>query len=179
MNRLDKAHAFAVVAHGNQERKFTGVPYLEHLEETAQLLWVATEGSASEDEYIAALLHDVVEDTEITEQEVSQEFGQLPANLVMELTINQADKERIGKKNYLVKSINAMTEEAFTIKLCDRLSNVIGLENKKIPDKFVKWYMRETEYILKNINRSMTKTQKDLVKKLNSMLVYLKLNRKL
>ena len=179
MNRIEIAHAFARAVHGDQERKFTGVPYLTHLEETAQLLWEATDGQASNDEYVAALLHDTIEDTDVTREEISREFGEKPAKLVEEVSIDEREKEKLGKKDYLVKAINVMTEEAFTIKLCDRLSNVVGLEDKRIPNKFVKWYIKETDYILSNIDRPVTKVQEVLIKKINSMLLYLKLNRSL
>jgi guanosine-3',5'-bis(diphosphate) 3'-pyrophosphohydrolase len=177
MNIIEKAHKFAELAHGDQERKFTGIPYIRHPEETAQLLWEATDGKASPEEYAAALLHDVVEDTDIVIEEVGQNFGKDIMHLVGELTTNEEEKQLETKKKYLVKKINGMSNKAFNIKLCDRFSNVVGLENKKIPKNFVKWYVKETEYILNHLERELNDIQKGLVLKINSMLAFLRLRR--
>jgi GTP pyrophosphokinase len=179
MDRLKKAHEFAKAAHGSQKRKFTGEPYLTHLEETAQTLWEVTDGRANKNEYIAALLHDVVEDTPITLKKVGQEFGLEVMNLVEELTIDQEQKEKEGKKLYLSRKINIMTEKAFTIKLCDRFRNLIGLENRTVPKKFVRWYVKETQYLIDNLNRELTNTQTELLNKINKTLIFLRLNRKI
>ena len=174
MNNLKMAYEFAKVAHGDQKRKFVGVPYITHLDETAQLLWDATNGLASNSEYIAAILHDVVEDTDITLEEIGQHFGKEVADLVDELTIDQVEKEKEGKKKYLARKLNTMSEKALNIKLCDRLSNVVSLENKEVPDDFVKWYIKETAYILDNLDRDLNSIQLNLITKLNSMITYLK-----
>lgn len=176
-NTLRRAYAFAAMAHGSQERKFTGAPYTTHLEETAQLVWEATDGQANLDVYIAAILHDVVEDTDITPKEVGREFGGCVMSLVNELTINMEEKEREGKKVYLSRYINKMSEPAFLVKLCDRLSNVMGLIDEEIPIKFVIWYVKETQYILEHLNRKLSTVQESLVGRIEKTLVYLRLNR--
>jgi len=179
MDKIKKAYEFAKVAHGNQERKFVGIPYTTHIEETVQLLWEVTKGQTSTDNYIAAILHDVVEDTNITLQEIDQHFGRNVANLVDELTIDEAEKEAKGKKQYLSEKINGMSRDALSIKLCDRLSNIVGLDNKKIPKDFVKWYIKETQYIIDNIDRELTAIHLNLITKIRSMMAFLKLNREL
>lgn len=176
-DRIKQAHAFARGAHKEQTRKFTGEPYLTHLEETAQLLWEATEGNADTDEYIAAILHDTVEDTDATLEEVGQEFGGCVMSLVDELTSDERAKKIEGKKFYLTRKINGMSESAFLIKLCDRFSNVSGLMDKRIPTDFVRWYVKETQYILEHLDRQLTETQENLTKKIGRMLIYLKLDR--
>lgn len=179
MEIIKVAHSFAAAAHGNQERKFTGRPYLEHLEETAQILWQVTDGEAETDDYIAAILHDVVEDTEIRLEEVGRNFGKVVMDLVDELTIDLKQKEKEGKKNYLARRLNEMSDRALAIKLSDRLSNVIGLENEKIPTSFVKWYVRETFHILEHLDRDLNEVHKELIDRLNKMLLYLKIDRKI
>lgn len=179
MERTEIAHSFAASAHKGQERKFTGRPYLEHLEETAHILWEATEGKADLDFYIAALLHDTVEDTEVTLAEVERVFGPRVAFLVDELTIDLKQKEKEGKKVYLARRLNEMSDVALSIKLSDRLSNVVGLENEKIPDSFVKWYIRETIYILDHIDRNLNDVQKELIDRIQKMVLYLKISRKI
>ncbi len=179
MNNLQVAHKFAATAHEGQERKYTKEPYMVHPEETAQLLWEATDGQADLEEYIAALCHDVVEDTSISIEEIGREFGGKVMELVRELTTNDINKKLEGKKVYLTRKMNAMSESAFTIKLCDRLSNVVGLEDKRHPKKFVIWYVTETQYILEHLDREMNETQTHLTKRIEKMLMFLRLNRNL
>lgn len=177
MNALKQAHKFAESAHKGQKRKFTGWPYMTHLKETAQNLWEATDGAAENEDYIAALLHDVVEDTDVPAEEIGRNFGGTVMALVLELTINEEEKKRLGKKVYLAKALNEMSSRALTIKLSDRLSNVSGLINKDIPINFVKWYVKETQYILNNFDGDLNAAQKYLVDKLKNMLNLIVVNR--
>lgn len=172
--KLQKAFDFAKERHKDQKRKFTSKPYLEHLENTANLLWEINE-SAGTDVFIAALLHDVVEDTETELKEVGQLFGDVVMRLVEELTSDKEKQNTIGKSIYLTEKINEMSETAFTIKLCDRLSNVVSLNNKDIPSEFKTRYIKETDYIINHINRELNEIQKDLLKRIKSMLLYLEL----
>lgn len=179
MNSLQIAHKFATAAHEGQNRKYTKEPYIVHPEEVAQILWEATEGEAEIDEYIAALLHDVVEDTPISIKEIGRKFGGKVMSLVSELTNDEIKKKAEGKKIYMVRIMNLMSESALTIKLCDRLSNIVGLDNKSHPKKFVKWYVTETQYILEHLDREMNETQTYLTKRIEKMLLFLRLNRNL
>lgn len=178
-NRIKDAREFAINAHGNQERKYTGVAYTTHLEETAQLLWEYTDGKADTDMYVAALLHDVVEDTDKTLLDVGKHFGHDVMGLVGELTIDESEKEKEGKKKYLTRKINTMSDRAFLIKLCDRLNNVTGLSDKTIPNKFVAWYIRETQYILDNIERKTNDVGLLLLDRIQHTLLAVKLERDL
>jgi len=178
-SHIKKAHKFAAEAHYGQERKFTGVPYLTHLEETAQLLWEVTEGQADHDDYIVAILHDVVEDTDVEPIEIGREFGGAIMDLVVELTNDPVEKGKKGKKSYLVEKMNNMSSRALTIKLCDRLSNVSGLENDLVKTDFVKWYIKETFYILDNLDRELNEDQEYLIDRIKKMLLYIRISRKL
>ena len=177
--KINRAHEFAIAAHGDQERKFTGATYTSHIEETAQLVWEVTDGKAETDDYIAAILHDVVEDTDVSLNEVGRHFGKVVMDLVEELTIDPIQKKLEGKKPYLSKKMNTMSSRALTIKLCDRLSNVVGLEYEVIPKDFVKWYVKETAYLLDNLTRSLNDDQEYLINRIRKMLMYLVISRKL
>jgi len=176
---IKKAHNFAKAAHLGQERKFTKVPYLTHLEETAQLLWEVTEGQADQDDYIVAILHDVVEDTDIELIEIGRNFGKIIMDLVGELTNDPVEKGKKGKKSYLLEKMSTMSSRALTIKLCDRLSNVSGLEHDAVTTSFAKWYIKETFYILDNLSRELNEDQEYLIDRIRKMLLYLKISRKL
>jgi len=173
-DRIRKAHNFAKEKHKNQKRKFTGKDYLTHLENTANLVWSVYE-DAETDMFVAALLHDVVEDTSTTLKEIGQNFGQKVMNLVEELTTDENEKNTLGKAVYLTKKINDMSESAFTIKLCDRLDNVMDLNDINVPLEFVTRYTEETKYIISHINREINDIQQELIKRIKSMLLYLEL----
>ncbi|HQN09000.1 MAG TPA: HD domain-containing protein [Thermoanaerobaculia bacterium] len=80
-SRFDEALAFAVELHREQPRKGTGVPYVSHLLSVAALV---LEHGGSEDQAIAALLHDAVEDQggRPTAERIRERFGDLVADIV-------------------------------------------------------------------------------------------------
>jgi (p)ppGpp synthase/HD superfamily hydrolase len=178
LESLEHAFNFAKEAHYNQKRKYTDIPYINHIEETAQLLWNATNGNEPEYVYIAAILHDIVEDTKITIQDIDNEFGSDVSNLVSELTSDKESQNKEGKQNYLTNKINNMSDYAFSIKLSDRLSNVSGLIHNGIPESFVIKYIDETSYILKNIRRNINDTQRYIIMKIEAMILFIKLSLK-
>lgn len=173
-DRIKKAHAFAKERHKGQKRKFTDISYLTHLENTAMVLQKEDE-SVVTDDLIAGLLHDVVEDTHTTLKEVGQEFGKVVMDLVGELTTDNSEQNAKGKAVYLTDKINNMSKMAFTIKLCDRLTNVVGLDYEGIPLEFIEKYVKETNYIIKHINREINEVQQILLNRIKAMLLYLEL----
>ena len=78
-NRLNRALIFAARAHDGQRRKGTDIPYIAHPVAMAMKLLTM---DCVEDVVIAALLHDVVEDTPFTLDDISQAFGERVAELV-------------------------------------------------------------------------------------------------
>lgn len=85
MSRISKAHMFAAGAHGGvgQKRKYTGEDYINHPVAVREI--VAWHGGTVEMQ-IAALLHDVVEDTHVTIEMVRGHFGEHVAEMVLALT---------------------------------------------------------------------------------------------
>jgi hypothetical protein len=98
-------------------------------------------------------------------------------DLVNELTIDPVEKEIEGKKQYLNKKLNSMSSDALTIKLGDRLSNIYSLEDKSTPIDFIKWYVKETTYLVENLNRELNEDQKYLLDKIKKMLLFLKISK--
>ncbi|MHA1300458.1 MAG: HD domain-containing protein [Candidatus Helarchaeota archaeon] len=158
---MNKAKKFAEEKHKNQKRKYHDEPYISHPLRVMEELKNYTN---DEDMLIAALLHDTIEDTETTYEEILKEFGVRVANFVMELTSDKNEAKKIGKDTYLANKMNNMSEKAFLIKLCDRFDNVSGLEGE--PKDFVDRYKKETANILKNIKRNLSPIHKDLIKKI-------------
>ena len=117
---------------------------------------------------IAAYLHDTIEDTETTFEEILKEFGKRVTVLVKELTSDKSKYSKLNKGDYLLKKMNKMSDEALLIKLCDRLDNISGHPNE--PDKFVRIYMEQTEYILNNLERNLTLIHKEIIKMIQDKL---------
>ncbi len=78
-SRVFHAIEFAAKAHQGQFRKGTKIPYIIHPIGAAQIL---IEYGCSEEVIIAAILHDTVEDTKVTIQEIEKEFGKEVSKLV-------------------------------------------------------------------------------------------------
>src|SRR5882762_560768 len=79
---LNRAYVFAMKAHGSQTRA-SGDPYFSHPLEVAAIL---TELKVDDATIAAALLHDVIEDTDVTRAEIDQKFGKEIGALVEGLT---------------------------------------------------------------------------------------------
>ncbi|MGH3392141.1 MAG: HD domain-containing protein [Actinomadura sp.] len=146
---LDRAAAAAVRWHGDQLRP-TGVPYLEHLLEALEVQ-VRGAGIHDPDVLVATLLHDVVEDTAATLQEVEDEFGPRVAELVDWVTKPEDDglgrtAKRAARTAYLGR-LRSAPRAAIAVKLADRVSNVQRLD--QMPPDFQRRYYAETvTYVL-------------------------------
>lgn len=159
----EKALAFAKQAHQNQTRS-GGQPYITHPISVAASVEKYKKSHNLDALISAALLHDTVEDTETTHDELERLFGGLVASLVKELTSDKAEVKRLGKTEYLAKKMAAMTSYALVIKLADRLDNVQDIATAKTPE-WRKKYREETEKILDYIerNRVLSATHQKLI----------------
>ncbi len=127
---LQKAHDFAVKLHEGQKRK-SGEPYIVHPLEVAKILGQMRMDLAS---IVAGILHDVVEDTATTSEEVQKEFGAEIAQLVEGVTkiskINFSSKHEKQAENFR-KMILAMAKDlrVILVKLADRTHNMRTLQH--------------------------------------------------
>ena len=127
---LDKAYAYAERAHATQKRA-SGDPYIIHPTEVAFSL---AELRLDLPSIITGLLHDTVEDTDATKEEIAREFGQDVAELVDGVTklnkITFKTSEEKQAENFR-KMIMAMAKDirVILVKLCDRLNNMRTLEH--------------------------------------------------
>ena len=135
---LNKAYVYAMKAHGKQTRA-SGDPYFSHPLEVAAIL---TDFRLDTATIAAALLHDVVEDTKTTHQEIRELFGEEIASLVEGLTkikrLDLVTREAAQAEN-LRKLLLAMAQDVrvLLIKLADRLHNMRTLEHMR-PDKQIR-----------------------------------------
>ena len=133
---LNKAYVFAMKKHGAQLRA-SGDPYYSHPVEVAGILTKFKLDSAS---IIAGLLHDTVEDTDTTVEEIRDNFGAQVAQLVDGLTklamIEQKSANNKQAENFR-RLLLAMSEDVrvLLIKLADRLHNMRTLHFLKKPEK--------------------------------------------
>ena len=89
MQLFTRSLVFASQKHQSQRRKQAGdIPYINHPIEVAQIL--SNAGVEDPEVLAAAILHDTVEDTETTPEELEKEFGERVKNLVMECNDNKA-----------------------------------------------------------------------------------------
>ena len=163
----NKALEFAREKHKGQMRKNnTPVEYITHPINVANLVKKYANNAENIDDLVSsAYLHDTLEDTNTTYEELICNFGNLISNLVKELT--NVLKKEMGKTKYLSMKMTSMSEDALIIKLCDRLDNVSSLydTNKAFIDK----YLRETISILNYIinNRNLNTIHLNIINDIN------------
>jgi len=143
--RIERAVAFARKAHEHQRRKYTREPYEVHLGAVAGL--VRSVGAESEAQ-AAAWLHDVVEDTEVTLDEIEREFGAHVCRLVEELTdvTTLADGNRAARKGIDRERLARASAEAQTVKLADLIDNARSITEHD--PRFAKVYLAEMRALL-------------------------------
>ncbi len=121
---LEAAH-YAAVRHAGQFRKGERAePYVNHVLDVARR--VAAARPDDETLILAALLHDIVEDTEGTEAEIERLFGPAVAALVMEVTDDKA-LEKDERKRLQVEHASGLSDAAKRLKLADKAANVTAV----------------------------------------------------
>jgi DNA-binding phage protein len=143
--RVIKAYEFAAKAHGSQKRKYTGEPYVNH---PFEVMGIVASVPHTEDMLCAALLHDVLEDTDATEQEIAKEFGESVCEMVKWLTdvSKPEDGNRAKRKEIDRNHIANAPVEAKTIKLADLISNSKSIMQHD--ESFAKVYLQEKKLLL-------------------------------
>ena len=147
---VQKAKEFATSAHEGQVRKYTNVPYIIHPVEVMEIVRTVKHDDTM---LAAALLHDVVEDTDCTLDDICAEFGENVASLVASLTdvSKPEDGNRKTRKAKDRANCGAGSAAAQTVKLADLISN--SLDITKHDPKFAKIYMAESLQLLGVLTR--------------------------
>ncbi len=136
---LNKAYNFALDAHQNQKRD-EGVPYIIHPVAVANILTELKLDSAT---ITTGLLHDTIEDTNVTYETVKKEFGQEVANLVEGVTKISALEDKVSdnsKAENFRKLILATSKDirVLLVKLADRLHNMRTIHFVKDKEKIIR-----------------------------------------
>ena len=161
MDKLKDIILLAVDLHGNQKRKYTGEPYVNH---TVQVAKIVKNYEGDDVMVYAAVLHDVLEDTNTTKEELFNHLRQIIGSekaievvkLVQELTDvfikdDYPNINRKGRKEMEAMRLGAISPKAQTIKYADLLDN--GQDIMKNDPKFGRVYLKEKEQILKHMNK--------------------------
>jgi len=144
---LDRAIAYAANAHAGQRRKYTNEPYVTHCLEVANIVR-ATGGSI--EMQCAAMLHDTIEDCDVTASDIAKEFGVGVAMMIVALTDNETGN-RATRKRLSCERLAATSGDVQTIKLADLISNIASITQHD-PD-FAKVYLREKVVLLKAMQK--------------------------
>ena len=123
---LDRAIVFAVKAHAGTERRGKGFPYIVHPMEAMEIVSTMT---ADQELLAAAALHDVVEDTPCTEEDIRAEFGDRIASLVAAEsdTFEEGGSEEDSwhsRKRAAIERLARAPHDAKIVALGDKLSNM-------------------------------------------------------
>lgn len=121
MNPILEAISFAVGVHARQKRKGKEVSYIMHPLSVGLLL--ASSG-AEQDVVIAGILHDTIEDTEVTYGEIADKFGTRVADMVNDVTEQDKSLPWIERKKQALEHVKDMREDSVLVKTADVLHNM-------------------------------------------------------
>lgn len=125
--KYEEALQFGLRAHEGQYRKGNRAPYFSHPMAVSSYVM---EYGGDEDQAIAALLHDTIEDCDVSETDLEQEFGKRIATLVVECTEPLAEKSRYSwqeRKDAYLALVRESSDDALLIILCDKYHNLHSL----------------------------------------------------
>lgn len=152
---LHKAIEFSALAHRNQVRKGTDIPYISHPFEVAQIL---TENKCSQEAIVAGLLHDTVEDAGITVDAIEKEFGYTIAKIVSSVTENKKESWE-DRKKHTIDFLEYEEDDVILQVVCaDKLSNLRSIKAEydiigdKVFEKFSRGKSFQSWYYSKVIN---------------------------
>lgn len=160
MQLTTKALIYATEKHKNDVRKTTNEPYIHHPVAVASILLNVKKSKNSDLLATCAYLHDVVEDTDATINDIRRDFGDDVADIVSQVTSDKDEINRIGKTLYLKNKMASMSSYALRLKLADRLHNLNSMVESKADS-----YITQTLEIINHItlNRKLTKTHMKLI----------------
>jgi guanosine-3',5'-bis(diphosphate) 3'-pyrophosphohydrolase len=149
-----KTIKFAAQRHTDKNQTIPGsnLPYVVHLSNVAMEILVASQKSENFDTEFAvqvALLHDTLEDTDVTFEELENEFGKPVADAVLALTKND-DLQKDTKMTDSLQRIKEQPKEVWAVKLADRITNL-----QRPPyfwkEEKIKKYKEEAQIILEEL----------------------------
>lgn len=158
------AISYAFVKYGNLKRKAKDIPYVVHPIRITTILRAAGFNEIdNEDLMIAALFHDLLEDTDTNLKELEDKFGKEVGEITVELTKPEGAKGR--KKDNWLEELVKNSKEAKIIKLADRIDNLMDMRDVWDAEK-QRSYTNQAKIILKSCGDA----NKQLANKLDSLI---------
>jgi (p)ppGpp synthase/HD superfamily hydrolase len=147
---VDKAITFATKAHGDQKRKYTEEPYISH---PIAVMEIVKTVPHTEEMLAAAVLHDVIEDTDQSYDDIYYYFGDIVADLVQGLTdvSHPDDGNRQFRKALDRQHLAEQGADVQTIKLADMIHNTST--TKDHDPEFWKIYQKEKIALLEVLTK--------------------------
>ena len=149
--QIEKAIQFATEAHEGQIRKYTGEPYIVH---PLAVMETVSTVEHTDEMLMAAVLHDTVEDCDVTLDDIVSHFGPIVADLVEQLTDisvpedgNRAFRKAMDRDHSAQASAQGMT-----IKIADLLDNTKSITEHD--EHFAKVYMKEKALLLQVLDKA-------------------------
>ena len=139
-----KALQYAAEKHSSQRRKDTqGSPYINHPIEVTEILWRIGEVRDTA-LLLASILHDTIEDTDATPEEIKAKFGEEVLSIVLEVT-DDKNLLKVVRKQRQVETAPHKSPKAKMLKVADKISNVQDIISTPPKD----WSLeRRQEYVL-------------------------------
>jgi len=137
MDRIQRALAVAFEQHRGQTRKVGGTPYIVHILDVARLLMA--EPGVCEDVIVAGILHDILEDTHYTAQQLEQDFGPAVLNLVLfasepekgpGMTRQEKTQTWRARKMHTIEACATASCDQLLVLIADKLSNLASLQEE-------------------------------------------------
>ena len=125
MSIIDQAIIFAASAHKDQTRKSTDIPYITHPFAVGMLLQKA---KCSDEVIAAGILHDTLEDTSTTYEELAEQFGTKVANLVRSASEQDKSLPWIKRKQHTIDSLKDAYLEEIQVITADKLHNLKSIQ---------------------------------------------------
>ena len=162
--KLLAASRLAVKAHDQQRRKGVDEPYVVHPLRVAEIVSSVSllAGISREHCIFAAILHDVLEDSEkFTRDDLQRDFGAEVAEIVEELT---QDKKlpKAERRRQMLEHCGTLSPAAQVVKLADRLDNM--REMNGLGEEFIQRYCKEAREMLKNMRGACPELEKEIAR---------------
>lgn len=168
LSLLFKALAFSAEKHTKQRRKdIDKTPYINHPISLANILtkrWVIDENVLC-----AAILHDTIEDTETTIDELQEHFGEKITSIVLEVTDDKSLEKSVRKQKQ-IEHAASISHEAKLVKLADKIANVTDIINTPPADwsrERKKEYFKWAKAVVDNLRGVHQGLEKDFDNLLN------------
>jgi len=161
---IEDAIAFAAIKHHGQYRKSTNTPYITHPVGVGLIL---KEAKLADEVVVAGILHDTLEDTDTTEDEIRQKFGENVLSLV--IASSEPDKAATweSRKLHTINSLKQKSLEELSVILADKLHNLrtikedLNINGEEVWDRFSR-SKREQSWYYMNILQEVLIKKKEI-----------------